>query len=522
MAPGARDSWPRTTTSGVPSRAERPHRSRALRAEWAVSGMEPGRQRSWSPRVIVGAGTTVVIDRTLPAVVINEVRAAMCTSSPAVEFLAAVTAYGVRDLPPFAYLGREGDDVRVLLCGPVTARMLDRDGQLEEASAAGASTWMESLRTGCEAIELVVSDEVILEVRYETPSAVAPRPEPAPSVLEPHTTTTVAESPQEPPVRTAPTIYTSEALEAEHAISRPHPRLADDEKADQTQLGPAPPAAADEVDLSHLFDTRHVGVEAAAVRTTDETDAPTPPPAGSGPAEPIVQRPAAVAGAVARLADLPPPAGQPTPMPPPQGLIAHVPKEVRGGEDAEPEAEGDGLTISASQLAALREATMRGAGSGNLGETQLQAVACLAGHLNPPHAPVCRSCGSAIDDRTIRVVRRPSLGHLRFDEGPVVDLDRPLLIGRKPTVDGLPPGAELPGLVVLPDPDGSLSRVHAEVRIDGWEVLIVDRHSTNGTFVEPPGGPVVMLRPMEPCLIAPGTRIGFADVASCAFQTGSR
>jgi FHA domain len=153
---------------------------------------------------------------------------------------------------------------------------------------------------------------------------------------------------------------------------------------------------------------------------------------------------------------------------------------------------------------------------------QVQAVACPAGHPDAPHAERCRTCGADIVDRSIRLVPRPAVGFLRFEDGRTVDVDRPLLVGRKPTVDAIGDADELPGLVTLPDTDGMLSRVHAEIRVEGWEVLVVDRGSTNGTRVEIPGQPPTVLRPGEPCVITSGTTVSFADVATARFDTGPR
>ena len=104
----------------------------------------------------------------------------------------------------------------------------------------------------------------------------------------------------------------------------------------------------------------------------------------------------------------------------------------------------------------------------------------------------------------------------------IVDLDRPLLIGRKPSIESFSSAVELPGLVSLPDPESVLSRVHVEVRLDGWEVLVVDQSSLNGTFVQLPGQEPQMLRPQDPCLIVSGTTVRFGDLTSCVFRVEDR
>jgi pSer/pThr/pTyr-binding forkhead associated (FHA) protein len=60
----------------------------------------------------------------------------------------------------------------------------------------------------------------------------------------------------------------------------------------------------------------------------------------------------------------------------------------------------------------------------------------------------------------------------------------------------------------IDDPDRVVSRIHAEVRLAGHAVHVVDRDSVNGTFVYPPGGAGwERLAPNEPYALAPGTQV---------------
>ena len=57
-----------------------------------------------------------------------------------------------------------------------------------------------------------------------------------------------------------------------------------------------------------------------------------------------------------------------------------------------------------------------------------------------------------------------------------------------------------------------VSRSHLEVRFQGWEVLVADCGSTNGTFVVPhPGGQVVALEPGRPQMVEPGATVYFGS-----------
>jgi hypothetical protein len=111
-------------------------------------------------------------------------------------------------------------------------------------------------------------------------------------------------------------------------------------------------------------------------------------------------------------------------------------------------------------------------------------------------------------------------GHLRFEDGTVVEVGRRILVGREPTAAAqeMSGDEESPVLVELSDPKRSLSRVHAEVRLEGQQVYVTDRNSTNGTYVEPPEQNIIELSPGEPFPISPGTRVYLGDGPSFVFE----
>jgi RND superfamily putative drug exporter len=74
------------------------------------------------------------------------------------------------------------------------------------------------------------------------------------------------------------------------------------------------------------------------------------------------------------------------------------------------------------------------------------------------------------------------LGRLTWDNGEVHQLRGAVLVGRDVASDE----AVLAGQLVALVPSGqndSMSRVHAELRPRGNDVVVIDRGSTNGTFV---------------------------------------
>ena len=141
----------------------------------------------------------------------------------------------------------------------------------------------------------------------------------------------------------------------------------------------------------------------------------------------------------------------------------------------------------------------------------VDAKLCPDGHANPPVVASCAVCGQFLTPGTATVVHvpRPSLGHLELDDGTIVELDHELLIGRNPDRDTHPERAGLRRVKVIGD---KVSRSHLEIRYQGWDVLVADCGSTNGTFVVPhPGGQVTGLEAGRALLLEPGATVYFGS-----------
>lgn len=139
--------------------------------------------------------------------------------------------------------------------------------------------------------------------------------------------------------------------------------------------------------------------------------------------------------------------------------------------------------------------------------TQLRGVRCPDGHLTSIQDHVCRTCGQMpAPEAEIAVDVRPVLGVITFDDGAVLPLNRPAIIGSE-----MPNAAELAGepatLVRLDDGVGGVDAMHLQVHLVGWNVEIVDLGTTSGTFVSPAGDrPARMrLRPNQPTTLTSGT-----------------
>lgn len=144
------------------------------------------------------------------------------------------------------------------------------------------------------------------------------------------------------------------------------------------------------------------------------------------------------------------------------------------------------------------------------GRPVLDAVLCPQGHPSRPDEPVCVRCERPIEDRTVHRIERPVVATLLWDSGRAVDVDRPLVIGRNPSADTIVDGEPAVPLRV-PDPEAVLSRQHLEVRLSGWDLLVVDRGSRNHTVIIRPGEEPERLLPDVPTPAPMGTEVVLAE-----------
>jgi len=115
---------------------------------------------------------------------------------------------------------------------------------------------------------------------------------------------------------------------------------------------------------------------------------------------------------------------------------------------------------------------------------RVRGYRCRDGHLNDPRGLFCAICGIRMAESTSVLVEgvRPPLGLLVFDNGASFSVDDNYLLGREPDVDERVRAGQLRPLVLF-DSSGVISRRHAEIRLDDWDVLLIDCGSANGTLV---------------------------------------
>jgi hypothetical protein len=161
--------------------------------------------------------------------------------------------------------------------------------------------------------------------------------------------------------------------------------------------------------------------------------------------------------------------------------------------------DGDVISTAPGQVVASQEVPVLG-------------VCCPRNHLNDPRDDFCRVCGLPLVPGAPEIEgTRPPLGRLTWDNGEVHELLGAVLVGRDVGLDGAVISGELAALVPGGQND-SMSRVHAELRPSGWDVVVIDRGSTNGTFIwDEPSKAWQRLPPDEPHVVRPGSVLAFGE-----------
>ena len=106
---------------------------------------------------------------------------------------------------------------------------------------------------------------------------------------------------------------------------------------------------------------------------------------------------------------------------------------------------------------------------------------------------------------------------MRFSTGTAVELDAPVVMGRRPRV-GRVTGEQLPRVVTVPSPLGEISASHLAVRLEDWVVLAVDLDSSNGTMLLRPGAAPRRLAPQQPEILRAGDVLDLGDGVLVTFE----
>ena len=106
---------------------------------------------------------------------------------------------------------------------------------------------------------------------------------------------------------------------------------------------------------------------------------------------------------------------------------------------------------------------------------QVQGIMCSRRHFNDPTAIYCSVCGISMVHQTHNLVsgKRPPLGVLVWTTAPSSPLNKDYVVGREP--EGAPQAADGSARCsTCDDPELKVSRVHARIQLNGWNVRVVD------------------------------------------------
>lgn len=480
------------------------------------------------------------------------------------QLMAAEYAADLMNMPPFALVVHHERGVHVALRGPVRFVALAQDERVD-IDAGNVVTWVERNLGTTQGYQLIVEEGegealpiadgiVRVSAVYHgalatagAPHAAAPRrsseaapPSPqahaGPQELSGEGTGAMevgSEPAQVPVVPPAAAPMRSSELTLVPEASLTEPGLSGTETEEAQEPSGSGPVRAEEPSpqamyyAHHWEPTRARSVEDAAVRDIRDDD--RDPFAASAPPEPVQEKPQEEPVAVTLVEEpaeaeqedhgsffidaVPKPGGSPAPGPAPAPLPPVPPAAPAPPEPSYPGSaasqqnvlgDHDGQTLTSARIAALR--SQRAAARGETAEApasgQVLAGFCAAGHANPPHASRCRVCGQPLTERT-GMIPRPPLGRLRVSTGVVVPLNSDIIVGRAPRSTP-EPGRPSPQLVPVPSPEQQISRTHCEIRVDGWDIRVLDRKSNNGTFLLRPGEAPVRIDERTPTILRAG------------------
>lgn len=392
-----------------------------------------------------------------------------------------------------AVAGRVGDGVAVLVSGAASAHVTGPAGETR-LSGSDSLTWADRLIGGpVERVELVLpgAGRPHPAVRFESGvvhgggivgELTAQSPAPSRPLTSEMPNTALHFEPdlmprQEPPAPAQAPPYPMSGTDQPPPLPPQPPSGPQPQPHSQPQLGPP------------VIDQPPARPEPAPFPSYDEP-APAGPPSGNGTMPEYEQQPAPMG---------PPPQDHYDPGPPLMGPPQDLQPPMGPPHDLHPPM---GPPSQEQQAAPVQEQ--------DHGDRPLvYGVDCKNDHFNDPRAPYCAVCGIALVQRALVPYKgpRPALGVLVLDDGTALPLETDYLLGRDPErAPEVAGGSARPAKVT--SPDGSVSRRHLRVALDGWDVNLVDLGSVNGTQIQPPGDPNFYdIPPNEPVTIAPGTTV---------------
>ena len=409
--------------------------------------------------VVVSPHGLVVLGAAAPATLPARLWDALSTGRGLAGVLEALTgAYGTSllDIPPFAIIVRDGDSVRIAVRGDLVVAVDAAEGA-DSVSGAGVTTW---------------SERSFRDVR----------------------TVSLGDAGSSPvvPLRDGVVLASSVSLTWDQEGTD-----AEDPGAEPAE---APNPAIVEVPVAEPVEASKHDPSTGSGTVARAEPAPTWSPTGAVP-PPVSPAPASVAPAV------------------PSGLI-------------------DSRDVLSIAETLAPEATQRDAVPGDDENfEQLWGETVVVRPLEPLHEQVEDELAGDHDGATISLAqaraireargdsvptplaspRPPAPGRIRLSTGQVLQLDRTVVVGRRPRSTRVT-GTDLPHLVVVASPQQDISRSHVELRVEGDSIIATDLHTTNGTTLIRQGADPVRLHPGESTVVVTGDVLDLGDGISIEIE----
>jgi len=480
---------------------------------WGTTAFEPGGDVGLVSRQTVG-----LIERDNPSTR-ERLWGLVADDAPLDDILDELSSTGLKALPDFGLAQVEGSAIRIVARGRTLISAELSSGSTHEIDASGVRTWIEELVDDVAAITITLpaldddaassTSEAFAVLAGSVPASSLVRRYDAPddhaevaesgagwttggAAASTETSADAGDAVEEsPPAADVELEMVADIDAPDDAVSlgsfgdgpesdaKPGDSWFDDQSNDAAAV--VPPQPTTEVEAPAGEPDSPIDITADPVPADPQPASPQPPPPASGPSGPPPAGPGAGGAPPSDATVVVGPDDGPTRGPVSSIFDDDFDEHAAGSVTGAEPGDHDGMTVSVSEFA---DATA---------------------DAGPPAAPASEA---------------PVHGTLVFSNGERVDLDRSVLIGRNPKVAGAVEGG-LPHIMKFDGPGQGLSRTHAEVRIEGGEVMIEDLQSTNGTEVQLPGQQRRRLRGGEPVAIVPGTLIDFGDELHCTLESAS-
>lgn len=434
-------------------------------------------------RIVVETGGMIAVPQDTDAERVALLHRMLRDGAPELtDVIDALAGGSIAALGSFAVALTSADSVRFAVRGPVQARIVaDDDEQI--VSGAQVSTWSERFVADARGFEITV-DDASDDTWYPIASGVVL----AAALKHGQDATAEPSSRETPDAGHAPAVVAEPAVHAEPPVVKEPAAAAEPESAE----------AAEPVSAGH----ESAGAEADGDAPASEPETTEPDTAVPETAEPETAEPeTADASSVVEdppLAHTLIPAADLTVVPESDPVVpAAVSPESPSGipsADAPGAGDHDGSTISLAELRRLRP---------------------QAGTSDP------QTAGPDAPTAVLPAVEVPAgstaHGIARLSTGQVVDLDRTVIIGRRPRSTRAS-GENMPHLVAVDSPQQDISRSHLEIRPEADSVVVIDLRTTNGSTLLRPGADPVRLHPGEQTLVLNGDVVDLGDGVTVTFE----